>query len=145
MKRSEKTPPVHDASAPGHESAETCKYKSKGQKLQLDKKDVDALIQSLEARGASYRGAEAAGAPPPAPAEPVALSREVVAGGAGERMSDEDLEDLALVLKMTRSATNARQCGLRLLEETRRAREAEARLSKEAVPAVRKAGRFPAA
>jgi nitrogen fixation/metabolism regulation signal transduction histidine kinase len=47
----------------------------------------------------------------------------------GERMSAEDLEELALVLKMTRSATNARECGLRLLGEARRAREVEERLT----------------
>jgi HAMP domain-containing protein len=47
----------------------------------------------------------------------------------GERMSDADLEEVALVLKMTRSATNARQCGLRLLVEARRAREMEERLT----------------
>lgn len=46
----------------------------------------------------------------------------------GERMSNEDLEEMAAVLKMTRSATNARQCGLRILAEARRAREAEAGL-----------------
>ncbi len=46
-------------------------------------------------------------------------------GRIGERMSDEDLEEVALVLKMTRSATNARECGLRLLVEARRAREVE--------------------
>jgi HAMP domain-containing protein len=47
----------------------------------------------------------------------------------GERMSDEDFEETALVLKATRSATNARQCGLRLLVEAQRAREVEERLT----------------
>jgi len=47
----------------------------------------------------------------------------------GERMSDEDFEETALVLKATRSAVNARQCGLRLLVEARRAREVEERLT----------------
>jgi HAMP domain-containing protein len=46
----------------------------------------------------------------------------------GARMPDADLEETALVLKMTRSATNARQCGLRILAEARRAREVEERL-----------------
>jgi phosphoglycerate-specific signal transduction histidine kinase len=48
---------------------------------------------------------------------------------SGERMSDADFEEMASVLKMTRSATNARQCGLRILAEARRAREAEAMLT----------------
>jgi HAMP domain-containing protein len=55
-----------------------------------------------------------------------AMARDI---RVGERMSDEDLEEVALVLKMTQSATNARQCGLRLLVEVRRAREVEKRLT----------------
>jgi hypothetical protein len=112
-------------------------------KLHLGENDVEALIQSLEALGAATRAAETADVPP-LPAGTVALSNDIAAHGADERMSDEDLEDLALVLKMTRSAMNARQCGLRLLEETRRAREAEAQLLRE-VPAAGKVRRFPAA
>lgn len=47
----------------------------------------------------------------------------------GERMPDQDFEEAAQVLKMTRSATNARQCGLRILAEARRARETEEKLT----------------
>jgi hypothetical protein len=144
MKRTEKDSPARGTSGAGPEASETCKYK-KGQNLHLGEKDVEALIKSLEARGAANRAPEATEPRPQVAAEPVALAKDSGASDTGERMSDEDLEDLALVMKMTRSATNARQCGLRLLEETRRAREAEARLMKEAVPATRTARRFPAA
>ena len=142
MKRTEKGRQTHQTPEATPESAETCKYK-KGSNLRLDEKDVDALIKSLETRNPANGAPEPE--PRPAPAEPVKLDSGSSASAMGDRMSDEDLEELALVLKMTRSATNARQCGLRLLEETRRAREAEAQLMKEGVPAARKVGRFPAA
>jgi hypothetical protein len=107
----------------------TCKFKKvRMPNLRLGEKDVEALIQSLEARGASHRGPEKTESRPPAAAETVAPLGDV---RIGERMSDEDFEDVALVLKMTRSASNARQCGLRILAEARRAREAEKRLTKE--------------
>jgi len=105
-----------------------CKFKKVRQpNLRLGEKDVEALIQSLEARGASHRGPEKTESQPPATAESAAPPRNV---GIGERMSEEDFEDVALVLKMTRSASNARQCGLRILAEARRAREEEERLTK---------------
>jgi hypothetical protein len=108
---------------------DACKFKKvQMPNLRLGEKDVEALIQSLEARGASHRGPEKTESQPPAAAESVAPPREV---GIDERMSDEDFEEVALVLKMTRSASNARQCGLRILAEARRAREAEERLTKD--------------
>lgn len=110
----------------GAESA-ACKFK-KVQNLKLGEKDVEALIQSLEARGASHHSPETMESQPPAAAESVAPPRDV---RIGERMTDEDFEDVALVLKMTRSAGNARQSGLRILVEARRAREAEEQLTKE--------------
>jgi len=96
--------------------------------LRLGEKEVEALIQSLEARGASHRRPEKTESRPPAAAESPAPPKDV---RIDERMPDTDLEDVALVLKMTRSASNARQCGLRILAEARRAREAEERLTKE--------------
>jgi hypothetical protein len=106
-----------------------CKFKKvQMPNLRLGEKDVEALIQSLEARGASHRSPEKTESRPPAAAEGVAPPEDAK---IGERMSEEDFEDVALVLKMTRSASNARQCGLRILAEARRAREAEERLTKE--------------
>lgn len=113
--------------APAAEPA-TCKFKKVRPNLRLGEKEVEALIQSLEARGASHRSPEKTESRPPAALESVEAPRDVE---IGERMSDEDLEDVALVLKMTRSASNARQCGLRLLAEARRAREAEERLTRD--------------
>jgi len=107
----------------------TCKFKKvQAPNLRLGEKDVEALIQSLEGRGASRRSPETTKFRPPAAAETVAPPRDV---GIGERMTDEDFEDVALVLKMSRSASNARQCGLRIVAEARRAREAEERLTKD--------------
>ena len=108
--------------------AATCKFKKvRLPNLRLGEKDVEALIQSLEARGASHRIPEKTESRPPATAD-AAPPGDV---RLGERMSEEDLEDVALVLKMTRSASNARQCGLRILAEARRAREEEERLTKD--------------
>ncbi|HEX5855499.1 MAG TPA: hypothetical protein VFZ57_07755 [Thermoanaerobaculia bacterium] len=113
---------------PGAEPA-TCKFKKVSTpNLRLGEKDVEALIQSLEARGASHRNLEKPESRPPVPAESVAPPADV---RLGERMSEEDFEDVALVLKMTRSASNARQSGLRILVEARRAREAEEQLTRE--------------
>jgi len=109
--------------------AATCKFKKvQMPNLRLGEKEVEALIQSLEARGASHRSPEKTESRPPAAAESIAPPRDV---RIGERMSDQDFEDVALVLKMTRSASNARQCGLRILAEARRAREAEEQLTKD--------------
>jgi hypothetical protein len=106
-----------------------CKFKKASTpSLRLGEKDVEALIQSLESRAASHRSPEKTESRPPAAAESVEPSRDVQ---IGERMSDQDFEDVALVLKMTRSASNARQSGLRILAEARRARDAEEQLTKE--------------
>ena len=113
-----------------------CKFKKvRLPNLRLGEKDVEALIQSLEARGASHRSPEKTESRPPAAAEGVAPPKDAK---IDERMSDEDFEDVALVLKMTRSASNARQCGLRIVAEARRAREAEARLTKDLAQASRR-------
>lgn len=144
MKPTDKVPPSQAESGSAEGSSEMCKYK-KGQKLHLQVNDVEALIKTLETRSSANRASQPAEPAQQVAAEPVALALDMVTGGIGGRMSDEDLEELALVLKMTRSATNARQCGLRLLEETRRARDAEQQLMKEGVPAARTARRFPAA
>jgi hypothetical protein len=107
----------------------TCKFKKvRLPNLSLSAKDVDALIHSLEARSASHSGPQRTKSRRPSAVESVAPPRDV---GIGERMSDEVFEEVALVLKMTRSATNARQCGLRMVVEARRAREAEERLTTE--------------
>ena len=109
--------------------AAACKFKKvQTSNLRLGEKDVEALIQSLEARSASHRTAETTEFRQTVTAESVAPLRDV---RIGERMSDEDFDDVALVLKMSRSARNARQCGLRILAEARRARDAEERLTKE--------------
>ncbi len=124
-----KEPKVKDRRTGEASGAEptACKFKKVRQpNLRLGEKEVEALIQSLEARGASHRSPEETESRPPATAD-AAPPREV---GLGERMSEEDFEDVALVLKMTRSASNARQCGLRILAEARRAREEEERLTK---------------
>ena len=114
--------------ASGAEPA-TCKFKKlRPPNLRLDAKDVEALIESLETRGVSRRDPEKTETRPPAAAGIVTPPRDV---RIGERMSEEEFEDVALVLKMTRSATNARQCGLRMVVEARRAREAEERLAND--------------
>ena len=116
--------------APEPEAAATCKYN----KVQLPNVgpgeiDVDAVIRALESRNAAKRTEPAADAAPPAAiAEPVPAGDAAASG----RMPDQDLEEIALVLKMTRSAAAAKEWGLRLLVETKRARDAEKRLSGKA-------------
>jgi hypothetical protein len=124
-------------SRPEPDAPASCKYK----KVQLPNVrpgeiDVDALIRSLETRNAPKHASQAA----PQAMEP---AKKVVPGAApsagdgalpenNKRMSDEDLQEISRVLKTSRSVASARQWGLRLLAETRRAREAEKRLASKA-------------
>jgi hypothetical protein len=115
--------------APEPDGAATCKYN----KVQLPNVrpgeiDVDAVIRALESRNAAKRTVPAAEPPPAAIPEPAPAGDAAASG----RMPDTDLEEIARVLKMTRSAAAAREWGLRLLVETKRARDAEKRLSGKA-------------
>lgn len=119
------------ASVPEGE-APVCKYR----KVQVPGDvDVEALIRSLETRNASKRAPEPAEPGEPISAAPAsaATAPESPEGGApGARMADADLDEIARVLKSSRSIASARQSGLRLLVEAMRARDEEKRLAGKA-------------
>jgi len=127
VKRTATPGPSAAKPAPEPEALAACKYK----KVELPsgyagEVDVDAVIRALENRNAANRTAET----PNAPQEAVAAEAAPKADAApSDRMPDTDLEEIARVLKMTRSVSAAREWGLRLLDEARRARGAEKRLS----------------
>lgn len=112
------------------EAPVACKYKKdRKPSLRLDSAAVDALIESLETRNASRQAPQTAAPPPEVAAGNAASSGD---GAPSDRMSDKELEEIARVLKMTRSTAPARESGLRLLVEAKRARAAEKRLPDKA-------------